>query len=158
MQGKLTKKQIIDIINIHYLKQGMKIETDLRKLSKIKLINLMEEENIHVLNQNELKEEIEENEKFTMNLEIIYYNFMKYKNISHELISDIKNNTDLKSHDLQLIIENNNLIVHDIEYIRNINKMILEMANIYNKYSNKYLLEYKTIPDIIKSLYNIVNE
>ena len=153
MQHKLTKKQIIDIINIFYLKKGIKIETNLKKLSKNKLLNLITEENIPILNETELKLEIEENEKFTINLEIIYYNFMRYKNISSSIIIDIKKNNNLTANDLQIIIDNNNLIIDDIENVRNINKMILEISNIYNLYSNKKsLLEYKTIPDIIKCL------
>jgi len=158
MKNKLTKKQIIDIINIHYLKKGIKIETNLKKLSKNKLIALIQEENIPILNDDELKIEIEENESFLVNLEIIYYNFMKYKNIPHSIIKDIKNNNDLTANDLQIIINDNNLKIDNIDYIRNFNKMILEISNIYNKYSSKYLLEYKTIPDIIKSLSYLNNE
>lgn len=158
----LTKKQLIDVITVHYLKQGKIVETNLKKISKNKLRELINEEEIPVMDNQTLQAEIKETEEYTNNLEIIYYNFLRYKRIPVSLIIEIKNNQNLTSRDLWILIENHKMIVDDIAFIKKTNKMILSIASIYNNYCNdcstcdnynqKWFLQLKTIPDIINSL------
>ena len=100
-------------------------------------------------------EETLEIERYTTNLEIIYYNFMKFKNIPIYIIKEIQNNSDLKSVDLEIIINTNNLIIEDdVDEMKRFNKMIFTIAGAINDYSynNNNRLEYKTLPDIINVL------
>lgn len=152
--NKYTKKQLIDIILIYYLKEGKVVETNLNKLNKKKLIEIINENEISIYDNYKLMEETLEIERYTTNLEIIYYNFMKFKNIPIYIIKEIQNNSDLKSVDLEIIINANNLIIEDdIDEMKRFNKMIFIIAgaiNDYSIYNNK--LEYKTLPDIINVL------
>jgi len=150
--NKYTKKELIDIILIYYLKEGKVVETNLNKLNKKKLVNIINENEISIYNNYKLMEETLETERYTTNLEIIYYNFMKYKNIPIYIIKEIQSNSDLKSIDLEIIINANNLIIeNDINDMIRFNKMIFSIAGAINKYNN-YKLEYKTLPDIINVL------
>lgn len=152
--NKYTKKQLIDIILIYYLKEGKVVETNLNKLNKKKLIDIINENEISIYDNYKLMEETLEIERYTTNLEIIYYNFMKFKNIPINIIKEIQNNSDLKSVDLEIIINANNLIIEDdVDEMKRFNKMIFIIAgaiNDYSIYNNK--LEYKTLPDIINVL------
>jgi len=152
--NKYTKRQLIDIILIYYLKEGKVVETNLNKLNKKKLIEIINENEISIYDNYKLMEETLEIERYTNNLEIIYYNFMKFKNIPIYIIKEIQNNADLKSIDLEIIINANNLIIEDdIDEMKRFNKMIFTIAgaiNDYSVYNNK--LEYKTLPDIINVL------
>ena len=152
--NKYTKKQLIDIILIYYLKDGKKVETNLNKLNKKKLIEIINENEISIYNNYKLMEETLEIERYTTNLEIIYYNFMKFKNIPLYIIKEIQNNPDFKSIDLEIIINENNLIIeNDIDDMKRFNKMIFTIAGAINEYSyNNNILEYKTLPDIINVL------
>jgi hypothetical protein len=158
--NKFTKKEIIEIINIYYIKNNINIEINLNKLSKTKLIDIINNENIPIINNNDLINETIETEKFNDYIEIIYYNFLKYKNIHYSIISYIKENyNSLSSTDLHNIIIKNNLIIDDINIVKNTNKMIVDISNIINSFSNqtnsKIILENKTLPDIIHFLNNI---
>ena len=158
--NKFTKKEIIEIINIYYIKNNINIQINLNKLSKNKLIDIINTENIPIINNNDLINETIETEKFNDFIEIIYYNFLKYKNIQPSIISYIKDNyNSLSSTDLNNIIINNNLIIDDINIVKNTNKMILDISNIIHSFSNstnsKIILENKTLPDIIHFLNNI---
>lgn len=154
--AKLKKKYLIDNITNYYFKQGQ-IVNNINKISKEKLINLMINNKIPIINKKKLKYEIKEKELYTTNLNIIYYNFMKYKNIHYDIINDIKNNPDLTSNDLENIIDKYNLIIVNDDEITKTNKLILDLCYAYNSYYNEstsdnLLLEVKTIPDIIKCL------
>lgn len=157
----LTKKQLIDIITVHYLKQGKIIETNLKKISKNKLKELILNEDITIVTDDKLKDEITETENYTSNLEIIYYNFLRFKSIPVSIITDIKNNPNLTSNDLKIIIDENNMYIDDIDKIRKFNKMILSITSIYNDFAidikSKYNLEFKTLPDLITCLSNFNN-
>lgn len=156
--AKLKKKYLIDNITAFYFKKGQTIN-NIHKISKDKLINLMINNNIPIIDKKKLKSEIKEKELYTTNLNIIYHNFMKYKNIDYAIINDIKNNTDLTSDDLENIIDKYNLIIDTDDEIKKTNKLIIDLSSAYNSYydessnseSNK-ILEFKTLPDIIKCL------
>lgn len=152
--NKYTKRQLIDIILIYYLKEGKVVETNLNKLNKKKLIEIINENEISIYDNYKLMEETLEIERYTTNLEIIYYNFMKFKNIPIYIIKEIQNNPDLKAVDLEIIINANNLIIeNDINEMTKFNKMIFTIAGAINEYSyNNNILEYKTLPDIINVL------
>jgi len=152
--NKYSKKQLIDIIIIHYLKDGKIIETNLNKINKKKLISLIIDENISIYNNNKIIQETIEIENYTNYLEIIYYNFMRFNNIPLYLIKEIKNNKDLTSNDLFLIINENNLIIeNDIYFMKKFNKMIFTISDAIYHFDNK-LLKFKTLPDIINVLKN----
>ena len=132
--NKYTKKDLIDIILIHYLKQDKYIDINLNKLNKQKLIDIIITNNIHIYNNNELIEETLEIEKFNNLLEIIYYNFMKFKNININIIKQIQNNVLLTSNDLETIITKFNLINNiDIISIKKYNKIMSDISNVINK-------------------------
>jgi hypothetical protein len=132
--NKYTKKDLIDIILIHYLKQDKYIDINLNKLNKQKLIDIIITNNIHIYNNNELIEETLEIEKFNNLLEIIYYNFMKFKNININIIKQIQNNVLLTSNDLETIITKFNLIIDiDIISIKKYNKIMSDISNVINK-------------------------
>ena len=132
--NKYTKRDLIDIILIHYLKKDKYIETNLNKINKQKLIDIIITNNIYIYNNNELIEETLEIEKFNNLLEIIYYNFMKFKNININIIKQIQNNSLLTSFDLQAIITKFNLIIdNDIISIKNYNKIMSDISNVINK-------------------------
>jgi len=135
--NKYTKKDLIDIILIHYLKIDKFVEINLNKLNKQKLIDLIITNNIHIYNNIELIEETLEIEKFNNLLEIIYYNFMKFKNININIIKEIQTNSLSTSNDLELIINKYNLIIDsDIITIKNYNKIMSDISNVINK--NKF--------------------
>lgn len=135
--NKYTKKDLIDIILIHYLKKDKFIETNLNKFSKQILIDIIIDNNIYIYNNNELIQETLEIEKFNNLLEIIYYNFMKFKNIDFNIIKNIQNNTIISSKDLEIIINTYNLIIDcDINIIKKYNKTMSDISNIINKNKN----------------------
>jgi len=165
--AKLSKKLLIDNITIFYFKNGHNID-NLKKISKEKLINIMINDNIPIINKKQLKNEKKEIDYYKTNLNIIYHNFMKYRNISYDIIDDIKNNSNLKSIDLKNIILKNNLICENEYEIQKTNKLILDLCDAYTNYYNdddndddtktkKYLLKYKTLPDIINCLTQLIN-
>jgi len=170
--AKLSKKLLIDNITIFYFKNGHNID-NLNKISKEKLINIMINDNIPIISKKQLKNEKKEIDYYKTNLNIIYHNFMKYRNISYDIIDDIKNNSNLKSIDLKNIILKNNLICDNEYEIKKTNKLILDLCDAYTNYYNdnndsdynnddndmktkKYLLKYKTLPDIINCLTHLV--
>jgi len=152
MTSKLSKKQMINDINIFFLKQGKICDGNIYKVSKIKLLQIIIDNDIPHINDNDLKNEIEETENFNNYLEIIYHNYMKYKNIPPEIIKNIYFNNQLNSDDLKKIIINYNLkYENDIKEISN---LVNGISNLINNYNNDKKL-YKTIPDIIDELKKI---
>jgi transcriptional/translational regulatory protein YebC/TACO1 len=103
---KMNKNDIIESIKYHYFKKG-RLCMNLNKQSKEKLIEHMIEHNIDAINKTSLEEEIKNIETFNYLRDIIYCNFIKYENISYEVVSTITDNTSNK--DLLLIIDKYNL-------------------------------------------------
>ena len=154
MYNNLSKKQLINDIKIFFLKEGKECCINISKISKNKLIEIMIENDIPHIDNEKLKNEIEETEKFNYYIDIIYYNFMKYKNIDIDEIRKIHNNPEITADDLNLIIINNNL-----KFDNNMNEtkeLIKDLYNSLDKYYKntglKNTIEFKTIPDIIKNL------
>lgn len=154
MFSKLTKKQLINDINIFFLKQGKICEGNIYKISKRKLIEIMIENEIPHIDNEKLKLEIEETEKFNYYIEIIYYNFMKYKNIDIDDIYKIHNNPNINSNDLNKIIIDYNLRMDG--FIKETKILVNDLYNSIDKYykstGTKNTIEFKTIPDLIKNL------
>jgi hypothetical protein len=154
MFSKLSKKQLINDINIFFLKQGKICEGNIYKISKRKLIEIMIENEIPHIDNDKLKSEIEETEKFNYYIEIIYYNFMKYKNIDIDIIKNIHNNPNINSNDLNNIIINNNLRMDG--FIKETKVLIDDLYNSIDKYykstGTKNIIQFKTIPDLIQNL------
>ena len=154
MFSKLTKKQLINDINIFFLKQGKICEGNIYKISKKKLIEIIIENEIPHIDNEKLKLEIEETEKFNYYIEIIYYNFMKYKNIDIDDIYKIHNNPNINSNDLNKIIIDNNLRMDG--FIKETKILVNDLYNSIDKYykstGTKNTIEFKTIPDLIKNL------
>ena len=155
--SKLTKKELINDINIFYLKQGVYCD-NIYKISKCKLIKLIIENDIPHIDDDTLKKEIEETEKINNFMEIIYYNFIKYKNISYEEIYKIKNNPNITSIELNdFIIKNKLSAKNDINEIKTLS---INLHKIYDDYCQKNniknMVEFKTIPDIIKCLNSLI--
>jgi len=154
MFNKLSKKQLINDINIFFLKQGKICEGNIYKISKRKLIEIMIENEIPHIDNEKLKLEIEETEKFNYYIEIIYYNFMKYKNIDINEIKKIHNNPNINSNDLNKFIIDNNLCMYGfmIETKTLVNDLYNSIDKYYKSTGLKNTIEFKTIPDLIKNL------
>jgi hypothetical protein len=155
--SKLTKKELINDINIYYLKKGV-YSDNIYKISKCKLIKLIIENDIPHIDNEMLKKEIEETEKFNNFMEIIYYNFIKYKNISYEEIYKIKSNPNITSTELnEFIVKNNLTAKNDINEIKT---LAINLHKVYDDYCQKNniknMVEFKTLPDIIKSLNSLI--
>jgi hypothetical protein len=132
--NKYSKKDLIEIILIHYLKKDKFVEMNLNKISKQKLIDIIIDNSIYIYNYDELIKETLEIENFNNFLEIIFYNYMKFKNININIIKKIQNNNLLTSKDLQLIIHQYNLYIDcDINTIKKYNKIMSDIYNVINK-------------------------
>ncbi len=156
MSSKLSKKQLINDIKVFYLKQGKECE-GIRKISKNKLLELVLENEIPHIDNDTLKKEIEETEKFNYYKEIIYYNFIKFNKPSNDVIRDIYINPNITSTELDIIIKENNLIfANDMEDIK---KLVMDLFNSIHNYcsttNTKNTIQYKTIPSIIQFLSNL---
>lgn len=151
MTSKLTKKELINDINIFFLKQGKACEVNLYKISKSKLIEIVIENDIPHIDKDVLKREIEETEKFNYYTEVIYHNFMKYKNIPIEVIRNLNNNN---TEQLYEIIIRYNLKIDN--HIKETNELVRGLVRVLNDYylaTNNHKYDgMKTIPDIIQKL------
>jgi len=156
MTSKLSKKQLINDIKIFFLKQGKECD-GIMKISKQKLIEIIMENDIPHIDNNTLKNEIEETEKFNYYMDIIYYNFIKYNNISSNIILDIRNNPNISSNQLYSIITDNNLKFNND--IQDTKTLVIELFNAIHKYcsntNTKNSIQYKTLPSIISFLSNL---
>lgn len=156
MSSKLSKKQLIKDITIFYLKQGKECQ-GIMKISKNKLLEIVLENDIPHIDQDTLKKEIEETEKFNYYKDIIYYNFIKFNKPSMTIMNEIYNNQSISSDDLDIIIKENNLIfANDIEETKT---LVLELFNSIHKYcystNTKNTIQYKNLPSIINFLSNL---
>jgi hypothetical protein len=156
MSSKLSKKQLINDIKIFYLKQGKECD-GIYKISKSKLLDIVLDNDIPHIDNDTLRKEIEETEKFNYYRNVIYYNFIKFNNPSPDIIRTINNNPNLTSLDLDKIIKENKLIfANDIEEIKT---LVLDLFNSIHNYcistNNKNTIQFKTIPSIIQFLNNL---
>jgi len=154
MTSKLTKKEMINDINIFFLKQGKVCDINIYKISKLKLIQIIIENDIPHIDKDALKIEIEETEKFNYYLEVIYHNFMKYKNLDVGIIRGLNNNPDITANDLYEIIMKNNLkFDNDMKETKELVLGLVKVMNDYYLATNNHKYEgLKTIPDIIEKL------
>lgn len=154
MTSKLTKKELINDINIFFLKQGKTCEVNLYKISKSKLIQIVIENDIPHIDKEALKREIEETEKYNYYIEVIYHNFMKYKNVPIEVIRNLNNNN---TEQLYEIICKYNLNFDN--HIKETNDLVVGLVKVLNDYylatNNHKYDALKTIPDIIQKLSTI---
>lgn len=153
---KISKQDIMNSINYHYLKKGLICE-NLNKISKDKLIEIIKENNIEIINNNILKDEILKIEKYNYLRDIIYCNYIKYENISYNEIKKIT--IDTTNEELEELINKYNL-KYDKNY-KNIKELVINLYKIYNKFCKKSNIknecEYMTIPSILKYLNELSN-
>lgn len=154
--SKMKKNYLIDNIVIFYFKKGQNV-SNINRISKQKLIDIIINNNIPIISKKQLKKEIKEKDLYISYLDIIYHNFMKYKNINLDIINEIRNNPNLTSHNLKKIIDKYHLIIDNYYEMRKTNELIIDLSAIYNNYyemstNDNCTLEYKTIPDIINCL------
>ena len=146
---KLTKLELIDSINMHYLRKGILCE-NLHKISKIKLLELYVDNKIEYIDKEQLKKEIIETEKYNHLRDIIHCNFIKYENIPYDIIANIKSDTSIE--DLEKIIEKYNL-KYETSF-SNIKELVLDLYKSYKKYCEKSSIKneciYITLPSITK--------
>jgi transcriptional/translational regulatory protein YebC/TACO1 len=151
---KMNKNDIIESIKYHYFKKG-RLCMNLNKQSKEKLIEHMIEHNIDAINKTSLEEEIKNIETFNYLRDIIYCNFIKYENISYEVVSTITDNTSNK--DLLLIIDKYNLKYE--EDFKNFKDLVFDIYKSYKTYCEKSAVKnecsYITLPNILKALKKI---
>ena len=150
----MNKNDIIESIKYHYFKKG-RLCMNLNKQPKEKLIQHMIDNNIDVINKTSLEEEIKNIETFNFRRDIIYCNFIKYENISYDVVSKITDNT--LNEELLEIIEKNNLTYEDD--FKNFKDLVFDIYKSYKTYCEKSSLKnecsYITLPNIIKALKKI---
>jgi transcriptional/translational regulatory protein YebC/TACO1 len=151
---KMNKNDIIESIKYHYFKKG-RLCMNLNKQSKEKLIEHMTEHNIDVINKTSLAKEIKNIETFNYLRDIIYCNFIKYENISYDVVSSINDTTP--NHELLLIIEKYNLKYE--EDFKNFKDLVFDIYKSYKTYCEKSAVKnectYITLPNILKALKKI---
>jgi hypothetical protein len=147
---KLTKMELINSINVHYLKKGILCE-NLTKLSKVKLLEIYIDNNIDYVDKEQLKKEIITVEKYNHLRDIIYCNFIKYENIPYDIITNIK--SDMSNEELEMIIEKYNL-KYEQSFV-NIKELVFNLYKSYKKYCDKSSIKnqcvYITLPSITKA-------
>jgi len=148
----LTKKQMINDIEIYYIKQNKKID-NLHKMKKDELIIIIDDNNIPHITQLDIKNEIEEFNKYNEYLIIIKYNYIKYDKFLLNSI-DFDN---LNSKDLLSFIETNKLDTNCNEDLFNItNKFLGDVITSYKTYCKNMnipcFIERGTIPYILHNL------
>ena len=152
----LSKKALINDIRFFYLKKGIECE-GIFKINKSKLLQIVIDNDIPHINENDLKNEIEETEKFNYFTQIIHYNFHKYHSISYDDIKNLYLDKSINSSALNDFIQKNNLIIDND--MNDIKLLVDDIYNAINKYcsnTNKSNdLKFKTIPYIIQFLQQI---
>ena len=149
---KLSKIELIKDIRFFYLKQGL--DCDIIKLSKKKLLEIVIDNDIPHISDIDIKNEIEETEKYNYLTDIIHYNYFKFKKISFEEINDFYKSPNLNSQALNNFIIKNNLIISNDD--KEIKILIDDLTNAINNYcistGHKNSIHYRTIPDITNFL------
>ena len=152
---KMIKSEIINSINIHYYKKGIACR-NIYKLSKEKLTSILIDNNIEYITKEQLKEDILNIEKYNRLRDVIYCNFIKYENISYDIISKIIENTTIK--ELEEIINTNDLKME--QNFQNDKDLIFNLYKSYKSYCKSSDIpnkcNYITLPNIIKSLKDLI--
>lgn len=153
----LSKKQMINDIEIFFLKQYKKID-NLKKMKRPELINIIEDNDIPHITETELKNQITEMNNYNKYVIIIKYNYIKYDLFSLSSIDFDKVN----SNDLLKFIEDNKLDINCDEIsLDNINKLLGNIIVSYRTYCNNInidcVIERGTIPYILNKLNNMFN-
>jgi hypothetical protein len=152
---KMNKKDIINSINIHYYNKGIACG-NIYKLSKEKLLTILNDNNIEYISKEKLKEEIINIERYNNLRDVIYCNFIKYENIPYEVISKITQNTSIK--ELEVIINKYDL-KNEMNF-QNDKELILNLFKSYNSYCKSSSIpnkcDYTTLPNIIKALKDLI--
>jgi hypothetical protein len=147
---KYNKIDLINSIKVHYLKQGLLCE-NIYKLSKGRLLMIMNDNNIPYINNETLKIEIMMTEHYNKNKDTIIGNFIKYENIPYEVIQSITKDTT--NDELLIIINRYNL--HYEENFVNIKEFVYNIYKVYLKFINASAIKnecvYITLPSIMKA-------
>jgi hypothetical protein len=151
---KINKNDIIESIKYHYFKKG-RLCMNLNNQPKDKLIEHMIDNNIDIINKTSLEKEIKDIETFNYLRDIIYCNFIKYENISYDIVSTITDNSS--NQELISIIEK-----YDLKYendFKDFKDFIFDIYKSYKTYCEKSSIKnecsYITLPNIIKALKKI---
>jgi hypothetical protein len=152
----LSKKQLIDDIRFFYLKKGIECD-NIFNISKSKLLQIVIDNDIPHINHNDLKNEIEETEKFNYFTQVIQYNFHKFNNIPYNDIKILFSTNNINSSHLNdFIIKNNLQINNDMNETKILINDLFFAIDKYCKSTNKNNdITYKTIPHIINFLSKI---
>lgn len=158
--NNINKLDLINSINYYYLKQGLLCK-NINRLSKKRLLEIYNENNIEYISNEKLKEMTLEIEKYNYLRDIIYCNYIKYENIPKEIIIKIDINTTID--ELNEIINKYNLKYED--NFDNIKELTLNLYKIYNNYCSKSNISIKnninsnciSLPDLLKSFKDIIN-
>lgn len=158
----ITKLDLINSISYYYLKKGLLCK-NINKLSKKKLLEIYNENNIEFISNEKLKEMTLEIEKYNYLRDIIYCNYIKYENVPKEIIMNININSTLD--ELNEIIEKYNLKYED--NFNNLKELTLNLYKIYNNYCSKSNIINKnkiennfdciSLPILLKSFKDIIN-
>ena len=152
---KLTKIELINSINMHYLKKGLLCE-NLNKISKTKLLEIYIDNDIEYINIEKIKNEIITIEKYNYLRNIIYCNFLKYENIPYDIIVNIK--SDTTNEELEMIIEKYNL--ENEKSFAHIKELVFNLYKSYKKYCDKLKIKneciYITLPSLTKVFKDLI--
>jgi hypothetical protein len=144
---KITKKDLINSINIHYLKKGQLCQ-NLYKLSKKKLLEIYNDNNIDYVSTEQLKQEIVSVEQYNYLRDIIHCNFITYENIPYNVINSIT--SDTTNEELEKIVKTYKLM--DNNNFKNIKEFVFEVYKSYNNYCEKSNIKneckYITLPSL----------
>ena len=146
-----SKQGLMEDVELHYLKKGIKMPPDVSKMRKKDLIEFMENENIRHYTQDLLKKEFNEYEENERMKNIIYYNILKYDNIDVNEIDDIRS-----------FIENKNLDTNLMHF----QKYSIFIKSLYDAYDNFCIAtglnlqedRMKSFPKILYHLTNLKND
>lgn len=151
---KLSKRNLLNDIDIYFFKEKIECNYDLLKLKKKDLIKLMLDYNIPHITDEILKEETLKIEKNNKLRNIVNYNFHKYNNIPADIVLNASTNEEYEK-----IIEDYNLteepsdndLEEVVKLIKNISSAYKNYCLNTNKTCNIKILSLPHILDIIKT-------
>lgn len=139
----VSKSNLFQDIEFHFLKQNMKIPPNLSKMKKSELVEYMEINDIcHYTKELLQKEAKKYHDRITMK-NIIYYNILKYDDIDVNEIEDICTFIDEKKLDT------------NIEYFTEYSALVQNIYSAYSKYCTSVGCEMKN--DKMKSMPKILD-
>jgi len=150
---RLSKRNLLNDIDIFFLKNQMNYDGDIFKLKKKDLIKIMLDYDIPHIDENILKEEILKYEKYNKLRNKILYNYYKYNNIDPDIINDLSDDEKLEA-----IIEEYNLTEEPIENeLEEIIKLTKTIAIAYKNYcvnTNKICnIKYLSLQLVLSNIY-----